>query len=107
MENNQIVPIQVSYSNKYQEFSTDPNSPFPKLIIDQKGFRTSIFRVLPKRLRTPPKKRLTLPTTSMIDRANEFKKLMEQNHWSRAELARQLNVSRAWITRVMRSISES
>ena len=37
------------------------------------------------------------------DRAVRFRRLMEDNGWTRAELARQLGVSRAWVTKVLRS----
>ena len=35
-------------------------------------------------------------------RAIEYKELITENGWSRAELARYLGVSRSWITQVMR-----
>ena len=37
------------------------------------------------------------------ERANRFQLLMDENDWTRAELARQLGVSRAWVTRVLRN----
>ena len=35
------------------------------------------------------------------ERAARSQRLMEENGWSRAELARQLGVSRAWVTKVL------
>jgi hypothetical protein len=35
-------------------------------------------------------------------RSIEFGKLMDENNWSKADLARYLGVSRAWVTMVMR-----
>ena len=37
-----------------------------------------------------------------IARANEYQGLLDKNGWTRAELARQLGVSRAWVTTVLR-----
>ncbi|MEE9465109.1 MAG: helix-turn-helix transcriptional regulator [Candidatus Neomarinimicrobiota bacterium] len=37
----------------------------------------------------------------MEARAHRFQRLMDENGWSRAELARQLGVSRAWVTKVL------
>ena len=45
----------------------------------------------------PPK---TLRET-MKKRAIRFQRLMDENDWIRAELARQLSVSRAWVTKVL------
>jgi len=39
-----------------------------------------------------------------ILRSKEYQKLMEANGWSKAELARHLGVSRAWVTMVMREL---
>ncbi len=38
---------------------------------------------------------------TMEARAHRFQRLMDENGWSRAELARQLGVSRAWVTKVL------
>ena len=40
-----------------------------------------------------------------IDKSIEYQKMMEENHWSKADLARHLGVSRAWITIVMRELN--
>jgi hypothetical protein len=37
-------------------------------------------------------------------RAQEFRQLMEDNGWSQADLARNLKVSRAWVTKVMNEL---
>ncbi len=37
-------------------------------------------------------------------RAGEYQKMIEDNNWSRADLARHLGVSRAWVTIVMREL---
>lgn len=37
------------------------------------------------------------------ERAARFKQLMDENDWTRAELARQLGVSRAWVTKVLKN----
>ena len=39
---------------------------------------------------------------TMEERAVRFQQLMDENDWTRAELARQLGVSRAWVTKVLR-----
>lgn len=36
-----------------------------------------------------------------LKRAEMFHRLMKENDWSRAELARQLGVSRAWVRKVL------
>jgi len=36
------------------------------------------------------------------NRSVDYQKLMDQNNWTQAELARQLGKSRAWITRVLK-----
>ena len=36
-----------------------------------------------------------------LARANEYQGLLDKTGWSRAELARQLGVSRAWVTTVL------
>jgi len=38
---------------------------------------------------------------SKVDRKKEYIKLMKLNNWTRAELARHLGVSRAWVTKVL------
>jgi hypothetical protein len=40
-------------------------------------------------------------------RSVEFGKLMDENNWSKADLARYLGVSRAWVTIVMRELRET
>ena len=47
----------------------------------------------------PPKAR----RETKAERATRYQRLMEENGWTRAELARQLGVSRAWVTKVLRS----
>jgi DNA-binding XRE family transcriptional regulator len=37
-------------------------------------------------------------------RSIEFQKLIEENDWTKADLARHLGVSRAWVTIVMREL---
>ena len=37
-------------------------------------------------------------------RADEYQKMIEENGWSKADLARHLGVSRAWVTIVMREL---
>jgi len=37
------------------------------------------------------------------DKTLEFRKLMDQNNWTQAELARQLGVSRACVTKVLKT----
>ena len=37
-------------------------------------------------------------------RSIEFQKMIEENNWSKADLARYLGVSRAWVTIVMREL---
>ena len=39
-----------------------------------------------------------------VQRAIEYQKLIEENGWSKADLARYLGVSRAWVTIVMREL---
>jgi hypothetical protein len=39
-----------------------------------------------------------------IRRSKEYQKLIEDNGWSKADLARHLGVSRAWVTMVMREV---
>ena len=40
-------------------------------------------------------------------RSIEFRKMMEENNWSKADLARYMGVSRAWVTIVMREIAKT
>jgi DNA-binding Xre family transcriptional regulator len=37
-------------------------------------------------------------------RAVEFEKILIDNHWSQADLARYLGVSRAWVTILMQEV---
>jgi hypothetical protein len=39
-----------------------------------------------------------------INRSIEYKKMIEDNSWTKADLARHLGVSRAWVTIVMREL---
>jgi hypothetical protein len=39
-----------------------------------------------------------------IHRSEEYQKLMKENGWSKADLARYLGVSPAWVTMVMREL---
>jgi DNA-binding XRE family transcriptional regulator len=45
----------------------------------------------------PPKPR----RETKAERVAHFQRLMDDNGWTRAELARQLGVSRAWVTKVL------
>ena len=45
----------------------------------------------------PPLKMLE----SKVDRKNRYIRLMKKNNWTRAELARHLGVSRAWVSKVL------
>ena len=38
---------------------------------------------------------------SKTDRKKQYIKLMKKNNWTKAELARHLGVSRAWVTKVL------
>ena len=49
----------------------------------------------------PPKPR----RETMAERAARYRGLMDENGWTRAELARQLGVSRAWVTKVLSLLS--
>jgi len=35
-------------------------------------------------------------------RKERFKRLMKENNWTKAELSRELNISRAWVTMTLR-----
>ena len=48
----------------------------------------------------PPKPR----KETKEERAARFQRLMDENGWTRAELALQLGVSRAWVTKVLRNL---
>ena len=48
----------------------------------------------------PPKP----PRKTREERAARFRWLMDENGWTRAELARQLGVSRAWVTKVLKCL---
>lgn len=37
-----------------------------------------------------------------VERAIEYQEMLDQNGWTRAELARYLGVSRAWVSTVLR-----
>jgi DNA-binding transcriptional regulator LsrR (DeoR family) len=39
------------------------------------------------------------------ERAASFQQLMDDNDWTRAELARQLGISRAWVTKVLGNLT--
>ncbi|NHZ86034.1 MAG: hypothetical protein GWP19_09150 [Planctomycetia bacterium] len=48
----------------------------------------------------------SLPTNtreSKTDRKKRYIKLMKENNWTRAELAKHLGVSRVWISKVLNS----
>ena len=42
-----------------------------------------------------------------INRSIEYQKMIEENSWSKANLARYLGVSRAWVTIVMRELEKT
>ena len=44
---------------------------------------------------------VTIISELKTDRKKRYIKLMKRNNWTRAELARHLGVSRAWITKVL------
>ena len=48
----------------------------------------------------PPKSR----RETKEERAARFQRLMVENGWTRVELARQLGVSRAWVTKVLKDL---
>jgi hypothetical protein len=51
-----------------------------------------------------PKKALQInKKESKADQKNRFVKLMKKNNWTRVELAKHLEVSRAWITKVLKN----
>ena len=62
-------------------------------------FRRYFFLDKELHLQNRPPKRLR---ETQVERAARFQRLMDENGWSRAELARQLGVSRAWVTKVLR-----
>jgi len=44
--------------------------------------------------------------TNRVKRAQEFRQLMEDNGWNQADLARNLKVSRTWVTKVLNVLKE-
>ena len=42
-----------------------------------------------------------------IHRSKEYQKLMEKHNWNKADLARHLGVSRAWVTMVIRELGKT
>ena len=43
----------------------------------------------------------TVTSESKAERKKRFFKLMKENNWTRAELARHLGVSRTWVTKML------
>lgn len=79
-------------------------------IVAESALKISIYRTLPLKLRTPDD-RLTLSqlrqkwVDAKLKRAKEYQKLIDENGWTKAELARQLGVSQVWVTRVLKKLS--
>jgi len=51
-----------------------------------------------------PNLRIKIKSRNMAnqrDRTLKFRRLMDQNNWTQAELSRQLGVSRAWVTKTL------
>ena len=94
--------LHISLTNIYNKQLVRPT-------VIQKG-RPGYFHVLLPKTRfglkrcEPPIKRLT-NADKRRQRAEQYQKLMMGNGWSKAELARQLGVSRVWVTTVLKCIN--
>jgi len=70
----------------------------------QFGFTsTRVIATLSRRFKR--KKHSSSPYVDMNSRVAGYKLLMDQNDWTQAELARQLGVSRAWVTKALKARS--
>lgn len=79
------------------------NSLSIKRIDDSRG--CVLWATLPcSYIRPKHKEKVTTPSRPEVKarRAQEFRALMLKYGWTRAELSRQLGVSRAWVTRVLK-----
>ena len=101
-KNTFTLDIKVNYISDIKHFKSLLSNNSSRLTISSNGIETFIFRRSPKKLRTH-KKQLTQSESPphLEKKAKEFQKLLDKHHWTRAELARKLKVSRAWVSIVL------
>ena len=113
MKNVPRILNRIWYHNRFNTYyNQSVISPINVKVVGQK---LSIFLPIRGNSRTrcePLHHRLTLheireqEKLQRLARAKEYQGLLDKNGWTRAELARQLGVSRVWVTIVLR-ISDS
>jgi hypothetical protein len=91
--------VQIPLTKVYNNQTVNPevvlhlNPPKFHIFLPKTRFGLQRCELYPRRLTKVERER---------GRTVEYEHLMQKNNWSRAELARQLGVSRAWVTTVLK-----
>jgi hypothetical protein len=102
-KNHFILPVTIQYVDKKQKL-------MGRKFVRTKFLKRQIYGYFYNNLRIDKPEKLTRKELNeyyrkeRIHRSKEYQKLMEENDWSKADLARYLGVSRAWVTIVMREL---
>ncbi len=93
------------FNNQYNQQLSEPvyyqpNAWYLTVILPNSGNQKTRFEPLHKRLTLFARR--SVQKQHVTDRKTEYLRLLDENSWTRAELARQLSVSRAWVTTVLK-----
>ena len=101
--NHFVLPISIKYVNNKQKLRG-------RKFVRTKFLKRQIYGYFYNNLRIDKPVKLThlelneYYRKQRIRRSNEYQKLMEENSWAKADLARYLGVSCAWLTIVIREL---
>ncbi|MEJ2637192.1 MAG: helix-turn-helix transcriptional regulator [Calditrichia bacterium] len=79
---------------------------YPKpteLAISKGQFSAVFYKPEPVNNKKPKAELMEIYAARKQQRADSYQKLMNDNHWTRADLARHLGVSRAWVSKVLKT----
>ena len=102
-KNHFVLPVSIQYVDNKQKLRG-------RKFVRTKFLKRQIYGYFYNNLRIDKPDKLTRKDLNefyreeRIHRSQEYQKLMKENGWSRADLARHLGVSRAWVTIVMRDL---
>ena len=97
-----ILPFQIRYT-QYKQGGT--NYYFPEVAIENGRLNATFYRNRgQKGVKFTREELQAYWQTKSAVRADEYKKMIADNGWTKADLARHLGVSRAWVTIVMREL---
>jgi predicted XRE-type DNA-binding protein len=99
------VPIQVRYV-QYKQGGTYYH--FPKLEVVNNDLIATFYKNMGNaKVKLTKKELIKIWRENSLSRARQFQQLINENGWSRAQLARHLGVSRSWVTQVMRALTQA